>query len=199
MYSAPPWDRTEILRYAGVRGDAPEVDLLLEECLREVEDRLTYKVCFREFDVTAVENGLNLGFMKTSSETVKKRLVGCNRVVVFAATVGIEVDRLIVRYSTLSPTKALLLQAIGAERIESLCERFSEELAAQKAKEGVRTSSRFSPGYGDFPLETQKDIFAVLECSKRMGLTLNESLLMSPSKSVTALIGLTRNDQIIGE
>ena len=49
---------------------------------------------------------------------------------------------------------------------------------------------RFSPGYGDVPLEIQKDIVMLLDCAKRIGVSLNDSLLMSPSKSVTAFIGL---------
>lgn len=49
---------------------------------------------------------------------------------------------------------------------------------------------RFSPGYGDLPLSAQREIFAVLDCGKRIGLMLNDSLLMSPSKSVTAFVGI---------
>lgn len=198
-YTDVPLDISEILRYAGMRGNDPTVDALLRECLNEVEGRLIYKVGFSEFVVTQEKEKINLGFMCTSSQTVKKRLCGCERMVVFAATVGMEIDRLIARYSSVSPTKALLFQAIGTERIESLCERFAQEIQEQKAKEGFLTTPRFSPGYGDFPLAAQKNVFAVLDCPKRMGLTLNESLLMSPSKSVTALIGISRNDRNVGE
>ena len=53
---------------------------------------------------------------------------------------------------------------------------------------------RFSPGYGDLPLELQKDVFRVLDCPRKIGLSLNESLLMSPSKSVTAIIGIGKGD-----
>ena len=56
--------------------------------------------------------------------------------------------------------------------------------------EGKFLKPRFSPGYGDLPLEMQRDIFRVLDCSRKIGLTLNESLLMSPSKSVTAIVGI---------
>ena len=51
-------------------------------------------------------------------------------------------------------------------------------------------SPGFSPGYGDLPLDLQREIFAALDCPKRIGVSLNESLLMSPSKSVSAIIGL---------
>ena len=79
------------------------------------------------------------------------------------------------------------MQALGAERIEALCDAFCDSLISEK---GVLLRPRFSPGYGDLPLEVQKDIFSLLECHKRIGVSLNESLLMSPSKSVTAFVGL---------
>ena len=57
-------------------------------------------------------------------------------------------------------------------------------------EKGVLLKPRFSAGYGDLPLAVQKAIFSALELSQRIGLTLNESLLMTPSKSVTAIFGL---------
>ena len=171
-YDAPPVDRREIMRYAGVRGDAPEIEAILDECLKESEDKLTYKLCYGEFPVSF--------FDSVDSKDLKKHLEGCDKVILFAATVGIGIDRLISRYASISPTKSLLFQAIGAERIEALCDEFNSEFVG----------SRFSPGYGDLPLEFQKEIFKVLDCPKRIGLTLNESMLMSPTKSVTAIIGV---------
>ena len=186
-YEAPPVRRDEILRYAGVRGSLCEIDPLLEECLSEAQKVLSYSVCYAEFAVVEQENCLDLGFLVTESRDLRKNLGGCSSGIVFAATVGIGLDRLITRASATSPTKALLLQAIGAERIESLCDLFCRELASEQSE--YRHHPRFSPGYGDLPLSVQSDIFALLDCPKRIGLTLNQSLLLSPSKSVTAIIG----------
>lgn len=183
-YAPPPWRQGEILRYAGVRGEAPELAAPLEECLREAEGVLDYRIAYCKMDARAA-----LDWLRTPSADLQKNLAGCDHVVLFAATVGIGIDRLIARYAPLSPTKALLFQAIGAERIESLCDTFQGEIAAEMVQSGRKTRPRFSPGYGDFPLEAQKDIFTLLDCPRRIGLTLNESLLMSPSKSVTAIIG----------
>lgn len=189
-YGEPAWNRKEMLRYAGVHGKAPDLDPLLDACLDEVREKLVYQVCYREFPVISAGDQLDLGFTKSASVALKRNLAGCDHMVLFAATVGIELDRLIARYAAVSPTKALLLQAIGAERIESLCEEFSREIQSEKEAEGYRVRPRFSSGYGDFPLETQREIFAVLDCPRKIGVTLNESLLMSPSKSVTAIIGV---------
>ena len=187
-YPAPEINERECFRYAGTNFKVVSEDerALYEICLKEVEQKLTYKICWGRFPVKRGEKVLDFGFLQTDSKALLKNLEGCEEVIVFAATIGLELDRLIRRYTNLSPAKALFFQAIGAERIESLCDAFCDELK----EEGLRLRPRFSPGYGDLPLEMQKDIFRVLDCPRKIGLTLNESLLMSPSKSVTAIIGI---------
>ena len=177
IFDAPPFDRGEILRYAGAKELLPDIDRLIDECIEEAKDKLIYKVCYGHFP---------LSFMKLKSERLTKNLSGCKSIVLFAATVGIGLDRLIARYGKISPAKALIFQAIGAERIESLCDEFCRFAECEYGY----TKPRFSPGYGDLPLEVQKDFFRVLDPSKRIGLSLNESMLMTPSKSVTAIIGI---------
>ena len=189
-FLAPEVNRREILRYAGVRAEAPELEKPLEECLREAGEILVYRVCYREFPVTMHGDVLDLGFARTDSTDLKKNLEGCRSLVLFAATVGIALDRLIEKYSRLSPARAVLLQAVGAERIESLCDAFGQELAGRMEAEGLSLRPRFSPGYGDFPLSMQTPIYDALDCPRKIGVSLNASLLMSPSKSVTAVIGL---------
>ena len=134
---------------------------------------------------------MDFGFGEYHSAGLSKNLFGCKEAVVFAATVGIGLDRLIAKYSAVSPAKALMLQAIGAERIESLCDAFCGDLGTDLGGLDKMLKRRFSPGYGDLPLDMQRDIFRVLDCSRKIGLTLNESMLMSPSKSVTAIVGIS--------
>lgn len=190
-YDAPPYNIREILRYAGVRGASPETEALLLECLEAIQDKLVYRVCWTEFPVRRLDGQLDLGFTTTASAALTTHLENCESTILFAATVGIGLDRLITRYSKLSPAKALLFQAIGAERIETLCDTFCRDMAAEQTVLGKNVTRRFSPGYGDLPLALQRDIFRVLDCPRKIGLTLNDSLLMSPSKSVTALMGVT--------
>ena len=191
-YPAPELNERECLRYAGTTPQAisAEERTLFESCLAEVGNKLTYKVCWGRFPVKRGENILDFGFLQTDSKALMKNLEGCEEVIVFAATIGLEIDRSIRRYTNLSPAKALFFQSIGAERIESLCDTFCDELKG----DGLQLRPRFSPGYGDLPLELQKDIFRVLDCPRKIGLSLNESLLMSPSKSVTAIIGIGRGE-----
>ena len=184
-YPAPPVCKHEILRYAGVREDAPEWEAQVEEILGEVLPLLSYRVCYTVLPVAVEGDCVDLGFVKSDSTLLRNRLAGCDQAVVFAATVGVGIDRLIARAGVLAPSKALLLQAVGAERIEALCDALMQDMATSHSITG-----RFSPGYGDLPLEMQRKIFDLLEPPKHIGLTLNDSLLMSPTKSVTAIFGM---------
>ena len=103
-------------------------------------------------------------------------------------------DRLIAKYAATSPAKSLMLDALGSERVEALCDLFNSEIAQTARDEGCKAHPRFSPGYGDLPLEIQRAIFAVLNPEKRIGVMLNDNLFMSPSKSVTAIIGIEKDN-----
>ena len=187
-YAAPPLDRREILRYMRTdRADAT-LERELSAALDEALPVLSYRLCYAEFALGMGQGEVDLGFARTASRDLAKNLAGCTHIVVFAATLGLGLDRLIARYSSLSPVRALCLQAIGAERIEALCDCFVTDL--RYASFGGRVHARFSPGYGDLPLEFQRQIFRTLDPARRIGLTLNESLLMSPTKSVSALVGI---------
>lgn len=190
-YCAPDFDRREILRYSGAKESSPEIDTLLEECLSETDDIFTYRVCYGKFPLVINGDEVDLTFIKTVSKDLAKCLKNSDSFILFGATVGIELDRLISKYSRISPSKALMLQAIGTERIESLCDKFCRDIE----KEFGFTTPRFSPGYGDLPLVIQKEFFAVLEPNRKIGLTLNGSLVMSPSKSVTAIVGISNCDE----
>ena len=183
----PPLNEREALRYAGAKEATPEVLELLKECAQRCQWLLAPRVCYARYHIKRTPNGLDLGFAQTDSAALMRNLNGCDEIIVFAATLGLELDRQIARYAHLSPARSMMLQAIGTERIESLCDAFENDLISQ----GLGLRPRFSPGYGDLPLEMQRELIAALDCAKTVGISLNESLMMSPSKSVTAIIGLT--------
>ena len=193
VYDAPPIRRREILRYAGCDVADAAVMELMGSCLTEAVGALTPKVCWRELAVDVQGNECDFGVFSLSSRQLARNLDGCSRVILFAATVGVGIDRLITKYSRIAPSRALMLQAIGAERIEALCDAF---VTGWETENRTKLRPRFSPGYGDLPLSVQKDIISLLEAPKQIGLSLNDSLLMSPTKSVTAFAGITNTRQL---
>ena len=192
FFDEPNVNKREFMRYMASLGGGDEILDLIDECLAEVREMLQYKVCYTVLSAEIDGDIISLPCGQIESKNLAKNLSGCDKAIVFAATIGIGIDRLISKYSRLSPTKALCFQAIGAERVEALCDNFCEKMKSEFEKSGERLKPRFSPGYGDLPLETQKLIFSLLDCPKRIGVTLGDTLLMSPSKSVTAFVGITR-------
>ena len=182
-----PFNKKEILRYADCKDLSPKIEALLNECIEEAIQTLSYKVCYCILPINISGNTIDFGAFKVNSEKLAINLKNCESAIIFGATLGTDIDRIIMKYGKLSPTKALFFQAIGATMIETLCDEFCKDI---KAELNVNLKPRFSPGYGDLDLSCQKNIFKLLNCSKNIGLTLNNSLLMSPTKSVTAFVGI---------
>ena len=179
-------DKREVLRYLGYYGAADGCESLYGECEKLIIPALAPKACLETYEIQRDNETLNLGFATTDSKALYKNLEGCNKIVLFAATVGAEVDRLIIKYGKLSPARSLMLQAMGSAAIECWCDDVNAEI--------VRTfgdaKPRFSCGYGDLPLELQRDIFCALGVTKRLGITLSDNCFMTPTKSVTAIVGI---------
>lgn len=186
-YEVPPMQEDEVFRYAGCRGERDAVRELFGNCRAELADSLSYKVCYLPLAVSVTGDDCDFGAFGAHSANLARSLDGCEKAVVFAATVGVGIDRLIAKYSVLSPAKALMFDAMGTERIEALCDLFCRDIAEEYQ---MFAKPRFSPGYGDLDLSFQKEIFSVLNCRKHIGLSISDSLMMSPSKSVTAILGL---------
>lgn len=191
-YKDLPINKKEILRYAGCKGANENIERLVDECIEKAQPAVKSMVCYQVFDIKAMDNEIDLGFATCSSASLMKNLRGCEKIILFGATVGLEIDRLIAKYGKLSPSKGLIFQAFGTERIETLCDEFCKDISAELNPKGEFLKPRFSPGYGDLPLNLQSDIFGSLKPQKSIGLTLNNSMLMSPSKSVTAIMGITK-------
>lgn len=184
----------EVWRYAGFFGQEkdPSLESLLQEVWEEAQPVLSYRICYLHIPLEW-EDGFPVLPFSAKSRNLATCLEGCSEAILFAGTIGPKYDHLITRAQRLSPTKALFLQAMGAERIEGLCNTFCELMEKENAHRGLVKTPRYSPGFGDLPLEVQKDFFRVLDISHKLGISLGDSLLMTPSKSVTAIFGLKKS------
>ena len=137
---------------------------------------------------------LRIAGMEIRSLSLSRNLRGCENVYLMAATLGLGPDRLIARASVTHMSRAVILQAAAAAMIESWCDEVNQRIIDEAASQGLYCRPRFSPGYGDFSLEYQKDMFQILQLPKSLGMTLTGSLMMVPTKSVTALAGISLQD-----
>ncbi len=193
-YDAPGINFGELYRYSGIpvatdTSGMSETEKLAEEAISLCKGELTYRVVYSLFRLDEEDELMN---MFRASKDLMTNLKGCDIGVIFAATVGAGIDRVIRRYKSVRPAMSLMLQAYGAERAESLCNAFNDDINTAAAEAGYKTHPRYSPGFGDLPIKVQPLFLDRLNAAKRLGITLGDSYLMSPSKSVTAIIGFEK-------
>ena len=188
-------DKKEMLRYWGIRGEPNELE-------RETADKACKmalaaaqpKIIYDTFDCEIDGVDVTIGDFHAKS----KKLAGCLKnsksAMLLCATMGVEIDKLIAKYSKINPALSLAVSAAGSALIETYLDTFTAELKAQKAKDGLILTHRFSPGFADLPLKHQTDLFNILQITRRIGVVLNDSLLMTPTKSVTAIIGFRKDE-----
>ena len=126
--------------------------------------------------------------------TALKMLAQCHRAALLACTLGARFDLALTAMQARDMARAVILDACGSALVEQGCDEAEKELSARFP--GRYLTDRFSPGYGDLPLELQRDICAALDTPRRLGLHVTESLLLNPVKSVTAVIGLSDRPQM---
>lgn len=186
----------EAARYLGYGGHpVSEEDLvMIREGITQVKAVVAGKACYCRYGIRVNGDEIELPYGTVKSTHLGKWIEGCDEAYFFAATIGSGFDRLIRRTSLTSMAKGAVLQACGAAAVEAICDEINRVIDEEAAAEGRKTRRRYSPGYGDFALENQKGFFAVLNPAKYIGLTLMDTLIMSPEKSVTALIGVEREE-----
>lgn len=190
----------EALRYMGAGQTKPTAQIiraaeLVEEACRP---RFTYRV----FDLDPVSEEGRISCRDGSSGTFElpgKDIAGLlrdsGRCIIMAATIGGEVDRLIRRLSVKDMADAVIADACASSAIEDLCNSISGMFRRKAADSGLFLTDRFSPGYGDMDISFQRRIADLLQTQKRIGLTVSDSCMMTPMKSVTAVIGIADRPQ----
>ncbi len=209
----------EILMYLGHRGQevTPEVDAQIKKCMADVQ---RYAVPRLVYSRLPVKDGAIVGFpaecaaqkpagAETAGDTaeadaasgaglgadIREILLPCREAVLLAVTLGAGMEQEILRREVTDMAEALILDACASVAAENVCDRFEESLRAELAEEGLYLTSRFSPGYGDFPIEYQRELCEVLNTARRIGLTVTDSCIMVPRKSVTAVMGIAEEPQ----
>ncbi len=176
-------------RLSAVRGYTNDTVLQSEKALRKVlESKYT---ALRTKVSLSCENCVDLGFGAIESKALYRNLEGCSSAFVFSATLGYGVDRLLQRLSVTSVSEYFIADALASSFAEALC-----AYAAKELRKGIICRPRFSPGYADLTLEIQKELLKMTNAEKLLGITLSQTLLMSPVKSVTAIMGIADNPSV---
>lgn len=184
----------EAVRYLGFgRREADEATLrLVAAAFSQLERVASPRIVWRVFDLkTAGEGRLDIGGMEVESRSLWKNMKGCCQAVVLGATLGSGVDLLMRRQSLTDMAAAVVTQACAAAMLEEYLDGEQEKIGRELEREGKYLRPRFSPGYGDFSICHQGQLLAMLEAPKRIGLSMTDSSMLTPVKSVTAVIGVS--------
>lgn len=191
-------NKSELLRYLGYKGGEygekieENIDVAISLCLEKITPRSVIK----KYELVKEPLSLKGTNMLLQGKDIKKHLEDCNEVYILGATIGFEIEKTVNKLINDNPLLGVIVDSAGICAIESYCDDLCEELQRQNEKQ---LTWRFSCGYGDFPLSQQKDFVSLLEMQKRIGVFINEdSFMMSPQKSVTAIVGVKENATDVG-
>lgn len=185
----------EVLRYMGCPPEKADGFLRaqVEACARELLGTVRPRWSWRTVEITLEEGGVRLaGGLLLPGEDLKAHLTGCGRAVVFCATLGAEADALIRRAERLDMGRALTLDCCASAAVEEVCDQIEGELQGEFP--GCSFPFRYSPGYGNLPLEVQGPLLDLLDAPRRVGLCATQTHLLTPRKSVTAILGVAEGD-----
>ena len=188
------FNKKEVLQYLRWTGSEipPEVDALIDDCMAQTlsvaEPRWTWTV-------SPIDRAARTPALAFTGQDVPALLADCDRVVFFAATLGNGLEMAIRRAQVRDMTRALVLDCCGSAAIEEVCDEAEGEILTALNDPSVYLTDRFSPGYGDLPITAQPDLLAAVDGPRRIGLHLTASNILTPRKSVTALIGLADRPQ----
>lgn len=191
-----PLNKKEVLRYLGYKRNqelTAEMSQLIDEVMVEVQ-AISQPRYYYQFHELAVQSEKAIQVVGTDlilrGKAIGKHLQKAQKVALLGATLGIGVEQQIRRYEITDLTRSLILDACCVELIEKICDLAECDIIDQVAEAGLTLNRRFSPGYGDLPLATQRDFLKVIKGDTNLGITLTQTDLMIPRKSVTAIIGL---------
>ena len=155
-------------------------------CVSEIEKNIQCKYAAVRVSLEFTgENTVNCGFGEVESNDLSKNLSGCNKAFVFAVTLGIGVDRFLNKLALTSPVNHFISDAFASAYAESAADKAEEIM-----KGSLKCRPRFSPGYGDLDLNCQKKLLELVNAQRLLGINLSGSLLMTPIKTITAIVGI---------
>lgn len=187
----------EVLRYLGA-GDRADQGLRLHAArtARQLCERLRPRYVYRVFPLHREGEDISLtgSGMVLTGHTARTMLADCGQAALLCCTLGAEFDTMLRREQVRDMANAVVLDACGSAWVEAGCDMLQQELSRRFP--GLHLTDRFSPGYGDLPLQLQHPLCQLLDTRRRLGVQVTESCLLNPGKSVTAIIGLSPRPQM---
>lgn len=190
-------NRDEVLRYLGYKGQDIDETMtsVIDECREEIKKVITPRVVYTYKDIQHSDEGVEVitTNLVLKGKDIKEHLSNSKICALMAVTLGNEVEKRTRLYEKIDLTRALILDACATTAVEEVCDIVENDVKKKAALESMDITFRYSPGYGDLPLDVQNSFLRALDAHKKIGLTVSENNLLFPRKSVTAIIGIVEN------
>jgi len=190
-------NKEEVLRYLGYKGQDIDENLneTIEECREEIKKVITPRVIYSYKNIKISDDGVEVitTNLILKGKDIKEHLKNSTECVLMAVTLGNDIERQTRLYEKTNLTKALILDACATTAVEEVCDIVENSVKEKAILDGMNITFRYSPGYGDLPLDVQNSFLRALDAQKKIGLTVSENNLLFPRKSVTAIIGIVNS------
>lgn len=186
----------QVLACLGYRGNEADDNVL--NAIKHAQEELI-KTCGNAKEVSGIwecktdAQAVKFAGCEIKSKSFAMHMEGAVFVGIVAVTMGALADMLINRYTATNMSHSVIVDAVASIMINEYCGKACDNLATNIKLKNLKATRRFSPGYGDFSLNYQKEIITVLNADKRIGISLTEGFMLVPSKSITALVGFKEN------
>ena len=183
MISLSSIDRAQAFRYMGLHGKPDDkMQKMADEAEKDLLARIQPRYCWKAFQKKNLENIL-------IGEDIQKHLESCELVILFCATLSQSADACIRLAQAVDVLAGMMTDAMASALTEQLCDEVEKEILENFP--AMYSTWRFSPGYGDMPLSVQNDFLNLINAEKRLGICVSGGGLLIPTKSVTAIIGIS--------
>ena len=188
-------DKEQVYRWVGYRADSHTVtqslDEMVEDCIREVLETARPRAVFSPLlPIEGGNGGYSAAGLPLTGQDMAKHLEHCQQVLLLAVTLGAQLDMLIRRTEAVDMARAVVLDSAANVAVEEAAQQAEDEMRRELAASGQYLTGRYSPGYGDYPISVQKELLRLTDAGRRIGLSVTPSHIMTPRKSITAVLGV---------
>ena len=192
-------DKREVLRYLGYRDQILDsrIDNLIDECIGEIGFLVRPRYIYKLFDIYRKDGKIYLQrcILNLEGKDIATHLERAKACILMAVTLGNVVDTKIRYYEKIDMTKAWILDACATAAVEEIADNLCNEIEKNISYQDKKLTCRYSPGYGDFPLELQRDFISALRADRAIGLNVSSHSILIPKKSITAIVGVIDKKQ----
>jgi hypothetical protein len=184
-----------LLGAKGSHGLSRSVAVKVQKLGTRLEQLLVPRLHYEAKKIESINNGTvhMMGGQAFRSPRLSKAMKDCKTIICFMATIGSGIEREIARLMEDNRlSDAYILDSIGSVAVENMVEEFHQGFTGGYESEDKGVTLRFSPGYCDWPITEQKNLFELFD-SNATGIELLPSCLMRPRKSISGVFGVYNN------